>query len=292
MDNYIKDFCLYIASEKGLSLNTINAYETDLYAFISYLKSQDIEKIASVKQESIINYLALLQKKKYATSSIARALIAIKVFFRFLKRERVLDQNISIYIDSPKLWQLIPEVLTCKEVDKLLAQPDKNTHLGARDLAILEVIYGSGLRVSELCNLKLYDIDDAFVKVFGKGRKERIVPVGKKAIAAVDHYLLYYRCNFDSETLQFLFLSERGKQINRISVWNMIKRYAKEAGISKSISPHTLRHSFATHLLDNDAELRVIQEMMGHTCLSSTGRYLHISKTKVQEAFYNFHPKL
>lgn len=283
---------MYIASEKGLSLNTIEAYQRDLFAFINYLKSKNIDQIVDVKQESIINYLALMQTKKYATSSIARALIAIKVFFRFLKRERVLDQNIAIYIDSPKLWQLIPEVLTSNEVERLFAQPDKKTYIGSRDLAILEVIYASGLRVSELCSLKLYDIGDTFLKVLGKGRKERIIPVGKKAIAAVDHYLLFHRCNYDSETLEFLFLSERGKPINRISVWKMIKGYAKKAGISKNISPHTLRHSFATHLLDNDADLRVIQEMMGHACISSTDRYLHMSRAKVQEAFYNFHPKL
>ncbi len=290
MDEYIDDFCLYISSEKGLSKHTVEAYHRDITSFSHQLIDHGISEITAIKQEHIVKFLAYLREQEYAISSISRALIAIKVFFRFLKRERYVENNVALYLETPKLWQLIPDVLSCEEVDRLLAQPDVKTHLGARDKAILEVIYSSGLRVSELCGLNLYDVDDDFIKVFGKGRKERLVPIGKKAIEAIDHYLMYYRCDYDSEKEQTLFLTKNGKPIDRIFVWKMIKAYAKNANITKNISPHTLRHSFATHLLDNDADLRIIQEMMGHASINSTDRYMHVSKAHIQEAFDAFHP--
>ncbi len=291
MKNLIRDFCLYIASEKGLSPNTIEAYQRDLKGFVHFLGDQSASEINLVTPDRIVEYLALLKERNYATSSVSRALIAIKVFFRFLKREGVVQKNVSLYVDTPKLWQLIPSVLSYREVELLFRQPNPDTHVGARDLAILEVIYSSGLRVSELCNLKLYDLDEDFVRVFGKGRKERIVPVGRKAVAAVDKYLLYYRCEHESDLNTFLFLTQKGRPIHRIFVWKMIKFYAKKAKITKNISPHTLRHSFATHLLDNGANLRVIQDMMGHANISSTDRYLHISKAQVQASFDACHPR-
>ncbi|MCB1135379.1 MAG: tyrosine-type recombinase/integrase, partial [Chlamydiia bacterium] len=174
--------------------------------------------------------------------------------------------------------------------DALLSQPNPKTALGARDRAILELLYASGLRVSELCSLKINDVDDDALKVMGKGSKERIVPLGRKALEAIDFYLLHYRERWDSKKQRRLFLTRTGKDLDRISVWKMVKRYAREAGIQKSISPHTLRHSFATHLLDNGADLRVIQEMLGHATITSTDRYTHVSQTQVQEAFHRFHP--
>lgn len=291
MESYLHDFRLYISSEKGLSQNTIEAYTRDLSSFLNFSSKFSIDSPESFKQEHIIDFLSYLHNKQFATSSISRHLISIKVFFKFLKREGFIKSNCALYITSPKLWLKIPNALSIKEMLRLLEQPDTNTPTGARDLAVLEVLYGCGLRVSELCNLKIYDIDDEFIKVFGKGRKERIVPIGKKALLAIDHYLMHFRCDYDSEILQHLFLSKNGKPINRIFVWKMIKFYAKKAGIKKEISPHTLRHSFATHLLDNKAELRVIQEMMGHANITSTDRYLHVSKAKIRESFELFHPR-
>lgn len=203
----------------------------------------------------------------------------------------MIANNVTLYLESPKIWQLIPEVLSVEEMERLLAQPDPETNVGSRDRAILEMLYGSGLRVSEVCGLKIHDVDDKFVKVFGKGSKERVVPVGAKAIEAVDHYLARFRDQTDSSRQQALFVNQRGKPIDRIFVWKMIKRYANEAGIVKNISPHTLRHSFATHLLDNGADLRVIQEMLGHASISSTDRYTHISKSRLHEAFGKFHSR-
>lgn len=285
----IVDFLTYIAAEKGLAPNSIEAYQRDITAFSSHLESKGILTFADLNQMHILQFLAQMKASNYATSSICRALITIKVLCRFLKRERITETNIAHNLESPKLWQLIPDVLSGTEIEKLFAMPNGETREGARDIAILEVLYSSGLRVSEVCGLRLCDIDiyDKCLRVMGKGRKERIVPIGKKALESVNHYLTFY--NLDRK--EILFKSKNGKPIDRISVWRMIKRYAKGAEITKSISPHTLRHSFATHLLDNGADLRVIQEMLGHASISSTDRYTHVSRTHLQEAFQACHPR-
>lgn len=291
MDEIVDDFSIYISSEKGLSVHSVEAYRRDILYFVNFLSKSEIHDITMVNQAHIVSHLANLKNQEYASSSISRALIAVKVFFRFLKRERIVETNVALYLESPKLWQLIPDVLSGEEIEALIAQPDDQTFLGARDKAIIEMLYGSGLRVSEVCRLDIYDVDDDFVKVFGKGSKERLVPVGKHAVEAIDHYLMFFRCQHESEKEQKLFLSKNGKPIDRIAVWKMIKEHARQAGITKNISPHTLRHSFATHLLDNGADLRVIQEMMGHANISSTDRYMHVSKSHIQEAFDAFHPR-
>lgn len=284
----LKDFLIYIASEKGLAQNSIEAYRRDLESFFTFLDSKPLEDIL---EADLIAFFTWLEKQKYATASRARALIALKVFFRFLKREGHLKKDLAQHLVSPKLWQRIPEVLDPDEVERLIQQPDASTPIGARDKAILEVLYASGLRVSEVCSLTLYSIDETFLRVTGKGSKERTVPIGVKALQAVDHYLTHYRSATDSETEEALFVTEKGKPMNRTSVWSMVKQYAKQAGISKRLSPHTLRHSFATHLLNNGADLRVIQEMLGHSNISSTDRYTHVSPTHLQAAFNAFHPR-
>lgn len=292
MKEHLNDFVIYIGSEKGLAANTIEAYHRDVLSFIDFLESHLVREIQETTQNHIINFLALLNAKSYATSSICRNLISVKVFLRFLKREGILTHNPALYVETPKLWQLIPDVLSLSEVEALLQQPNSVHEEGARDKAILELLYASGLRVSELCGIKINDIGDENLRVLGKGKKERIVPLGKHAIAAIDHYLMHYRSQFNSDELPILFLSKRGNPMHRITIWRMIKIYAKNAGITKNISPHTLRHSFATHLLDNGADLRVIQEMLGHASISSTDRYTHISKVHLQKSFNEFHPRL
>lgn len=291
MKNEITDFIAYIASEKGLALNTIESYQRDLEKFVRFLQENGHPSLSQIDSHQIVAFLSMLKNEDYASASICRAFMAIKVFFKFLTREGTVSTNIALYLESPKLWQLIPEVLTCDEIDKLLDQPDVSTHHGARDKAILEVLYASGLRVSELCSLDIHSVDDTTVRVMGKGSKERIVPIGQEAISAVDHYLCF-RDSFESEKQKALFVNHLGKRVDRIKVWKMIKEYAKAAGITKNISPHTLRHSFATHLLDNGADLRVIQEMLGHASISSTERYTHISRSRLQSAFESFHPRM
>lgn len=291
MERDVKDFVVYVSSEKGLSSHTLEAYHRDTTYFLDFLKQTfSIKNWNDVQEQHIIDFVAYKKELGHATSSLTRYLIAIKVFFRFLKREGITNQNCAIFLETPKLWQLIPEVLSPEEIDLLFSQPNTKTLTGARDRAILEVLYGTGIRVSELCQLKVNDVDDAFIRVQGKGGKERIVPIGSKALTAVDHYLNFRDGEKYSQQL-YLFVTNRGRPIHRIGVWMIVKNYAKQASIDKVISPHTFRHSFATHLLDNGADLRVIQELLGHANISSTDRYTHVSRSHLQEAFQKFHPR-
>ena len=228
-----------------------------------------------------------MKEKNHASSSLSRYLISLKVFFRYLKKEKIISSDPTIHLENPKLWQLIPEVLSLEETEKLLNMPDPSCFLGARDHAILSVLYASGLRVSELCGLNLIDVSEDHVRVKGKGNKERIVPIAQVALSRIDHYLKEFR----KDKEEALFITQRGKRIDRIAVWERIKWYAKKAGIEKNISPHTLRHSFATHLLENGADLRVIQEMLGHANIATTDKYTHISHKHLQNAFSKFHPR-
>lgn len=283
IDRHLEEFFFYLASERGLSKHTVESYRRDILMFFEFNPSKEL---SDVSREDIVSFLAHLHQKNYATASISRALISLKVLFRFAKKEGIASENPAYYLESPKLWQVIPDVLTGEEVEKLLCCDDPSNLLQARDKAIIELLYASGLRVSELCSMNLYDVDDAFVKVTGKGNKERIVPVGKPAIKAIDNYL---HLRGDHSNSEALFLSKSGKRIDRTQVWKMIKKRAKDVGISKFISPHVLRHSFATHLLDNGADLRVIQEMLGHATISSTDRYTHVSHSHLTQAFETFH---
>lgn len=278
MKAHVENFAAYLASEKGVSHNTLIAYRHDVEMYLEH-------------GGTIEAYLAYLKSKNFKSSSLSRILISIKVFYKFLKREKIIEVNEALTIPGPKLWQLIPEVLSQDEMERFLEAPDLESFTGVRDRACLELLYASGLRVSELTGLKISDVDDTFVKVKGKGSKERLVPVGKKAIEAVDRWLEEYRDRYDSEKNHYLFLTEKGTPLGRIEVWRQVKTWAKVAGITKNISPHTLRHSFATHLLDHGADLRVIQEMLGHASISSTDRYTHVSKTHLHAAFERCHPR-
>lgn len=288
MEIDLADFVSYIASEKGLSRNTIEAYQRDIRAFIAFLREEGITAFTHVKYHHLIGFLAKMRAANYATASISRNCISLKVLCRFLKREGLVPVDVALDLETPKLWQIIPDILSGEEIEALFKQPNSETPLGARDRAILEILYASGLRASEVCTLKIYDVDDTTVRVMGKGSKERLVPLGRKALLAIDHYL-QYRQQWDSNVQEALFVTKVGKPIDRILVWRMIKTYAKKAGITKNISPHTLRHSFATHLLDNGADLRVIQEMLGHVNIGSTDRYTHVSTTRLQQAFHSSH---
>lgn len=281
-ETFICDFLSYIGAEKGLSVNTIEAYGRDIRRFCADMKKE-------VDQGDIVSHLEALKKKGYASSSIYRSLMALRVFFRFLRSEGAIEKDPTELLDSPKIWQLIPDVLTAEEVEELLKAPDPSGEEGMRDKAILETLYATGIRASELCLLNLHDVGDHTVRVIGKGGKERIVPIGEVAIAAIDEYLGKWRD--DKGEGRPLFTSKKGKRLNRTTLWERVKFYAKQAGIQKEISPHTLRHSFATHLLDQGADLRVIQEMLGHADIGTTDRYTHLSKKRLFEAFDTFHPR-
>lgn len=291
MQRDLEDFATYLLSEKGLSLNTLEAYRRDIQSFIDVLERKGIHHRQAVAPQHIIDFLSLKKSQDYAPASVSRALIALKVFFRFLKREGLITQNIALLLETPKVWQLIPDVLSVAEMELLLSQPDPSCAKGARDRAILEVLYASGLRVSELCKLKISDVNDTYVRIQGKGGKERIVPIGTQAILAVDRYLAF-RDGVENERQDALFVGKFNRPIDRVTVWKLVKKYAEQAGIVKTIFPHTFRHTFATHLLDNGADLRVIQEMLGHASISSTDRYTHVSTSHLQDAFRAFHPRM
>jgi len=284
---HLRDFLNFLKAEKGLSLNTIDAYKRDIVSFAAFMGNPAWDAVCS---KDILGFLKLLQEKKFASSSICRMLVAIKVFFRFLKKEGAISSDLGCFFETPKIWQLVPEVLQIEEVDLLLAEPSMDDPSGARDRAILELIYATGMRVSELCSLCINDLSDTFVKVRGKGKKERIIPVGKKAIEAVDHYLTNYRGEVKEENGP-LFVSSRGRRIDRMMVWKRVKFYAKKAGILKRVSPHTLRHSFATHLLERGADLRLIQDMLGHEDIGTTDLYTHVTSNRLRQAFNSFHPR-
>lgn len=276
--NFLDEFIEYLASERGLSPHTLAAYRRDVSSYLS-------------EALSVLDYLGVLKNKGYKSSSIQRKLVAIKVYYKFLKREGHIEVNEAAALPSPRLWQLIPDYLSEEEAERLLALPDPSTFLGARDKALLELLYASGLRVSELCSLKIFEVDDTFVKVKGKGSKERLVPLGKPALSAIDHYLTHFRGSYESEKNPLLFVTSKGKPLGRFEVWKRVKHYVAAAGIKKRVSPHTLRHSFATHLLDHGADLRIIQEMLGHASIDSTDRYTHVSSAKLTQAFDRFHPR-
>lgn len=284
----LDDFISYLGSEKGLALATLEAYRRDIGYFLTFLQKEG-SSLDKMKGEEIYLFFSFSKEKNYASSTLCRMMVALKVFFVFLKREGYVGTSFEMYFDSPKVWQLIPEVLTVAEVASLLEQPKAEDFSEARDKAILEVLYASGLRVSEVCGLNLQDVDDSFVRVMGKGSKERVVPIAKSAVDAIDRYLSF-REALKGEN-KALFVTSRGNRIDRIQVWNKVKAYAKKAGIHKNISPHTLRHSFATHLLENGADLRIIQEMLGHANIATTDRYTHISQKHLVETFTKFHPR-
>ena len=245
------------------------------------MEEKGVKSAVKVKSEQIMLYLSKLQTDGLESSSIHRATMALKVFFRFLRREKVIQSDPTHLLEGGKVWQKVPEILTPSEVKELLAAASDK-----RDYAILILIYAAGLRVSEVCGLDIRDVGEGEVRVVGKGKKERIVPVAKSALKAIDRYLAKR-----GDKNSALFITNRGKRIDRIAIWQMIKRIAKKGGITKSISPHTLRHSFATHLLENEADLRVIQELLGHSDIGTTERYMHLSSGRLKSLFDGFHPR-
>ncbi len=288
LSELIADFLDWIRIEKGYSPHTIVAYGRDLALFQRFMRESSQNLTSTSDPQLISHFLCWLDKLPYIASSRARILAAMKAFFRFLKREGHLEKDIGRYFEAPKIWQKIPDALTVAEVEKLLKQPLGQDCIGARDLAMLELLYATGMRVSELCSLKISDVSDGFVKVRGKGNKERLIPVGQKAMVAIDAYLMQWR---PEGPLEALFLTSRGRPMDRGTVWRQMKSYALMAGLQGSISPHVLRHSFATHLLERGADLRLIQAMLGHEDIRTTDRYTHVAIDRVQTLFHALHPR-
>ncbi len=294
MEEFIKEFMDFISVERGLSKNTLESYGRDLSKYVQYLKKGGITDLNKVKRQQIQDFLMSLKDSKLNASSIARNLVAIKVFHRYLTSQRILKEDVTSVIEMPKLWKTLPDVLDEKEVEAILDSPNARLKQGLRDKAMIELMYATGMRVSELVSLKSNDLhmDMGFVRCLGKGQKERIIPVGSKAKEALEKYAQKARPKFlkKGESAS-LFLTRLGKPMSRQSFWMVIKHYVKDARIKKRVTPHTLRHSFATHLLQNGADLRIVQELLGHANISTTQIYTHINKERLKQIHQKFHPR-
>jgi integrase/recombinase XerD len=294
--NHLVDaFLDYVTVERGLAANTRLAYRMDLGKFAGYLQCKQIQHLNSLTRQDITEYLLDQRKHGLSTRSVTRQLAALRMFCRFLVREKLLAADVTQMIDTPKLWRALPHTLDYKDIEDLLAAPNTKTKLGLRDRAILELMYATGLRVSEVSKLTLHDLnaEAGFLRTVGKGSKERIVPVGKQAVEWVARYRAEVRPQLEHNigSRSEVFLSTRGQGLSTKTIWHLIKKHAHKAGITKPLSPHTLRHSFATHLLNNGGDLRVIQELLGHADISTTQVYTHVDQQRLKETHYRFHPR-
>ena len=295
MKVHIKDFIHYAVVERGLSHNTVVSYERDLNSYAAYLEEQEqLSSFDQVTRLTIIQFLKHLKDAGKSGKTIARHLASIRSFHQFLLREKVTAQDPSVHIESQKTERTLPKVLSLQEVETLLDTPKLTGPFGYRDKAMLELLYATGIRVSEMIALKLSDVhlSMGFIRCFGKGRKERIVPLGEAASHAVGEYLSKARGKLlKKNTEDALFLNHHGRQMSRQGFWKNLKKIALEAGINKELTPHTLRHSFATHLLENGADLRAVQEMLGHADISTTQIYTHVTKTRLKDVYRQYHPR-
>lgn len=297
MRNRIKRFIEYLTIERGLSSNTISAYENDLTEAADFLISCKIRDWGKATREDLLDYLDCLSEEGRETTTIARHLVTLKVFYRFLVTEDLISLDVTELMDSPKLWRLLPGWLSVPEVDAILAAwpVDSEDPLELRNRVMLEMLYSSGLRVSELADLPVnaIDFENELVRVTGKGTKTRLIPAGRPALLLLLRYLNEIRPYLvrREPNVPWIFVSKNGKRLNRERIWAVVKLAAERAGIEKNIHPHTLRHSFASHLLSNGADLRTIQEMLGHADISTTEIYTHVDHTRLQNVHHKFHPR-
>ncbi len=294
MKKWLEQFVTYLKKERGLAQNTIIAYESDLQNFFVFLQEKSITDVEKVDKACIITFLLYLQKKGKATSTISRNLAVVKCFYQFLMRENDFIKDPTAHLETPKPEKRLPQILTIMETERLLSQPDLTGAIGLRDRAMLELLYATGIRVSELVSISEEDINlkMGFLRCRGTGARERIVPLGDMAIKFVNQYIeegrqLLVR-NRDEKAL---FVNHHGKGLSRQGFWKIVKKYASKAEIDKDITPHTLRHSFATHLLENGADLRSVQEMLGHADISTTQVYTHLKEIRLREVYTKSHPR-
>lgn len=295
MRDSIEDFVHYLIVERGLSENTIQSYRRDLQQYAQYL--QQVEQLATfneVKRIHIIGFLQLLKEKGRAQTTIARHIASTRTFHQFLLREKMVDSDPSVHIETPKMERKLPKVLSMDEVEALIGTPKTHTAFGLRDKAMLELLYATGIRVSELVQLDVGDVHltMGFVRCVGKGNKERIIPLGKMAQQAITAYLDRGRNVLSrGKGEHALFLNHHGERLSRQGFWKILNKLAREAHIDKKLTPHTLRHSFATHLLENGADLRAVQEMLGHADISTTQIYTHVTNKRLKDVYAAYHPR-
>jgi integrase/recombinase XerD len=294
MEQLLDQFLHYLIVEKGLSKNTIDAYSHGLNRFLDSLRKKGIQEMPSVSKFDVRAFLLALRKQGLSTKTVVRNLVAIRTFFQFLIQEGILEANPIEELESPKIAKTLPEILTLKEVEQLLEQPNPQTPIGIRDRAMLEVLYATGMRVSELTHLPInqVNLESGYVLVFGKGSKERIVPLGSEAMKWVALYLKAARERLaKGKESPFLFINRSGRGMSRQQFWKNIKAFGRRAGIRKRITPHLLRHSFASHLLEGGADLRSVQMMLGHVDISTTQIYTHVTGERLKKIHKRYHPR-
>jgi integrase/recombinase XerD len=292
----ISAFLTHVRVEKGLSANTVSAYGRDMLKFDAFARKNKLA-LKSITRDDLVDFLASLYRQKLESRTVARHLVTLRNFFRFTQMQELIADDPSVNLESPKIRRSLPGYLRLEEVEKLLAQPDEKTPIGLRDRTMLEVLYSSGLRVSELTGLRVMDLDRSAgcVRCVGKGDKERIVPVGKKAMALADRYLREARPKLIGKDPQansnVLFLNRRGGRLSRVGVWKILSAYGRKAGLRVALTPHMLRHSFATHLLERGADLRSVQLMLGHSDISTTQIYTHVVEERLKQIYKAHHPR-
>ena len=291
----IKGYENYLKIEKSLSSNTVDAYIRDINKMDGFFNSEDSKKkINSINHEDFQNYLAHLNELKINARSQSRVISSMRSFFKYLMIEKIIDNNPSELLENPKTGKKLPEFLTIDEIDLMVSQIDRSKSDGERNIAILEVLYGCGLRVTELIELKISEIywKEGFIRIIGKGNKERLVPLGKTASKHLKIYLNEIRVHqkIDNQFVDHVFINKNGKQLSRVMIFKIIKKLTEKAGIQKNVSPHTLRHSFATHLVEGGADLRAVQEMLGHQSITTTEIYTHLDKNYLKQNILDYHP--
>ncbi|MFH1714674.1 MAG: site-specific tyrosine recombinase XerD [Elusimicrobiota bacterium] len=289
---YQKNFLNYLKVERALSQNTISAYTRDLNAYFIFLENKNIQ-IFDVTHHNIMDYLWIKKDDGNKPASLARFLATIKMYHRFIIMEGYTENDPTVNISSPKLGFRLPEYMTVDEVDKFIGQPDLTKKNGLRDKGMLELLYSTGMRISELINLKKNNINlkEGYVICTGKGNKERIIPIGAVAVKLITHYYKEFKLNPQYDSQEYIFISNRNKKFSRTGFWKIVKKYAALAGINKNIKPHMLRHSFASHLVANNADLRAVQEMLGHASISTTQIYTHLTKEHLKDKHKKYHPR-
>ena len=294
-ETYIRGYENYLRIEKSLSKNTIDAYLRDIKKLNGFFNNEESnKKISHIKYEDFQIYLSFLNKNNINNRSQSRVISSMRSFFKFLILEKIISQNPTDLLENPKTGKKLPEFLTIEEIDLMVNQIDRSKSDGERNLAILEVLYGCGLRVSELIQLKISEIywKEGFIRIIGKGNKERLVPLGKTATKHLKIYLSEVRIHqrIDKEFIDHVFINKTGSKLSRIMIFKIIKKLTKQSGISKNVSPHTLRHSFATHLVEGGADLRAVQEMLGHESITTTEIYTHLDKNYLKQTILDHHP--
>jgi integrase/recombinase XerD len=291
-EDLLQVFLDYLSVEKGLSKNTLLSYSRDINKFFLFLRKEKLSW-PNVKEEDLIRFIHQQSRAGLAPRSLARMISSLKSYYKFLLLDDIIEKNPAVNLSSPRIWLKLPQFLTVEEVESLLKQPDETKTRGVRDRAMLELLYATGLRVSELVSLKLKDLNmaDGFLLCRGKGGKERVVPIGESARQAIQKYLAEARPKMLKNASDSVFLTSHGRAFTRQGFWKLLKTYAKNSGLDLKISPHTLRHTFATHLLERGADLRSVQLMLGHTQITTTQIYTHVSRERLRKVYDKYHPR-